>query len=237
VAATMFSGSAFAQRGGLPLVPKYSEGYNKRTGKLVEKTWNNEKHIRSELYDENNKTQIMILRSDSAKAYMVDPEKKTIMEFPTKQILSLAKTLGETDRNNKDEFIGKETIEGYECEHYITTITTISNGQTTITRRDSWWYQPYKMEIMSKQEALDAIVHRNIKLGAQPADLFELPKDYSMIDVNARMNNINNMFEQMKTLQNKQGTNNADKKAQDANKTQDQKMQDAMQMLKGLNKK
>jgi hypothetical protein len=201
LAATM--NSAFAQRGGLPLVPKYSEGYNKRTGKLEEKTWNNEKHIRSELFDENNKTQIMIFRSDSAKAYIVDPEKKTIMEFPTKQILSFAKTLGETDRSHKDEFIGKETIEGYECEHYVTTITTISNGQTSVTRRDSWWYAPYKMEIMSKEEALDAIVHRNIKLGAQPAELFDLPKDYKMINVNAEMKQMQNMLEQMKNLKKK----------------------------------
>ena len=195
------STSTFAQKGGLPLVPKYAEDYNKKTGELVGKTWTNEKHIRGELKLESGKTQIIIFRSDSAKAYMVDPEKKTIMEFPTEQVLSISKMLGETSRSSRDEFIGKETVEGYECEHYRTFLTIVKNGQTVTTVRESWWYPPYKMEIMSKEEGLDAVVSRNIKLGAQPAELFELPKDYKFINVNAEMNKVQDMMQNMQQMQ------------------------------------
>jgi hypothetical protein len=195
------SGNIYAQRGGLPLVPKYWEDYNTRTKELVAKMWSNEKHLRGELFHSNGTKSIMIFRSDSAKAYMIDPEKKTIMEFPTAQIKSFAQVLGETSRTSKEEFIGKETVESYECEHYRTALTTVTNGKTVTTYRDGWWYQPYKMEIKSKEEALDAVVSRNIKLGAQPASLFELPKDYKMINVNAEMDKVKNQMEQLKNMQ------------------------------------
>ena len=212
----IFVGNIFAQRGGLPLVPLYLEHYNQRTGNLESKMWNNEKHIRVESIVDG-KTQVMIYRSDSTKAYMVDDVKKTLTIFPAEKLI---KTF---DIKNTDEFIGKETIEGFECEHYRTKITETSpNGQISVSYRDSWWYVPYKMEIMSKEEGLDAVVSRNIKLGAQPSSLFELPKDYKIIDLNTKMKDVTKMLEGMQNNQ---------------NKTQEQKMEDMMKMLEGLNKK
>jgi hypothetical protein len=87
---------------------------------------------------------------------------------------------------------------------------------------------------MSRDEGLDAQVSRNIKLGAQPASLFELPKGYKVVNLGAGLNDINKMMEQM---QNQKGANDASKKTQDANKTEQQKMQEALKMLEGQNKK
>jgi hypothetical protein len=219
----LFANNTFAQKGGLPLVPLYLEHYNQRTEKLESKMWNNERHIRIESIVDG-KTEVMIYRSDSARAYMVDDAKKTLTVFPAKQ---LVKTF---DVKSTDEFIGKETVEGLECEHYRTKITeTLPNGQVRASFRDSWWYEPYKTEIKSKEEGLDVMISRNIRVGAQPASLFELPKGYKVVNMQEQLNDINKLLESMQKPQNPQGG----KTPQDAN----QQMQDALKMLEGLNKK
>jgi len=216
----LFAGSAFAQTGGLSLVPKYVEMYNLRTNRLESKMWNNENHLRIESVTDGI-TSVMICRSDSMKAYKVDDAKKTLTAFPLEQLGQMFSI------KSTNEFVGKETVEGFECEHYRTkTVQTAPNGSTTTTWRDSWWYAPYTMEIKCKEEGLDAQVSRNIKLGAQPASLFELPKDYRVVNLGNMMDDLNNMMEQMKTLQNQQGANDAD----------EQKAQDLLKMLEGLNK-
>jgi len=214
----LFVSNTFAQKGGLPLVPLYLEHYNQRTGTLESKMWNNERHIRIESVVDG-KTEVMIYRSDSTKAYMVDDAKKTLTIFPAANLIK------NFDIKNSDEFIGKETVEGFECEHYRTKITeTLPNGQIRSSFRDSWWYEPYKTEIMSKDEGLDVVVSRNIKLGAQPASLFELPKDYRVVNLGNMMDNLNNMMEQMQNLQIQPG----------ANPTQEQQMQDMLKLLEGI---
>ena len=90
----------------------------------------------------------------------------------------MAKLLGETSRTHKDEFIGRENVEGYDYEHYVTTMTTVNkNGQVSTTRRNSWWYEPYKTEIMSKEEGLDATIDRTILNSAHnPTTSLTCPK-------------------------------------------------------------
>jgi outer membrane lipoprotein-sorting protein len=177
---TVLSGSAFAQKSGLTLVPLYAEEYNRKTDKMTGKVWHSENNYRHESLVEGNT--VIIYRSDSAKLYMIHPQKKTVTVISMSQLPGLAKNLtGAKDVTTNDEFIGKENIEGYECNHLRTTNTIVDqNGKTSRYYRESWWYEPYKMEIMSKEEGLDHVVVRNIKPGAQSASLFELPKDYKM---------------------------------------------------------
>jgi hypothetical protein len=208
---TILPGSIFARKGGLSLVPLYAEEYNRRTDKMTGKVWYSENNYRQESLVEGNT--VIIYRSDSAKVYMIHhPQKKTITVISMSQLPGLAKNLtGAKDVTTADELIGRENIEGYECEHHRTTNTMVDqNGKTGRYYRDSWWYEPYKLEIMSKEEGLDAVVVRNIKLGQQPASLFELPKDY-------KMEAMPDVQKQMQDMQ--------------------QKMQDALKMLEGLNKK
>jgi hypothetical protein len=75
----------------------------------------------------------------------------------------------------------------------------------------------------------DVSIRRNIRQGPQPASLFEIPRDYRVMalptDVFAVPDAMQGATEQMRDMQN---SNN------DAGKTQEQKLQDAMQMLKNM---
>jgi hypothetical protein len=134
---------------------------------------------------------------------MLDPQQKTGTVISLAKLPGLAKNLtGAKDVTSKDEHIGKENIEGYECEHIRTQTTVVDqNGQNSYYYRESWWYEPYKLEIMSKEEALDAQILRNIKLGQQPASLFEIPKDYKIEDMPDLQKKMQDMQDKMQQMQ------------------------------------
>jgi hypothetical protein len=81
----------------------------------------------------------------------------------------MAARLGVKSAPLKKEFIGMETINGYECHHYR---HTSSDGY-----REDWIYEPLGIT-MQRMEANYVFVLNNLRQGPQPESLFELPADY-----------------------------------------------------------
>lgn len=163
--------------------PSYSEVYEKGSGKLRSKEWIMPDKMRVESFDPKGKSTIMIFRLDSAKIYMQIGD-GSWMALPLSRIKDgtfMGGSLNLTGNKSKRTHRGRETVEGYDCEHYyVETATSHENGTTSYSDKDEWVYEPYNMVIKESDMVNPGsyLVRRNIKLGTQPASLFELPKDY-----------------------------------------------------------
>jgi len=223
------------------VVPYYGEVYEDRSGgKLKCKMWvSAEGNYRQEVTD-NAGTFVNIFRRDSMTVYRLDMAKKTYMSFPFSQLSNSNSMFGmqmQESANTKAEFIGQETVEGKPCDHYrYTTVTRLANGQSETTIYDQWIYKPLNTWIRQTVGAYgsDPEVLRNIAQGQQPAHLFEIPRDFKGSSLPAGM--LEMMTGQSSQPANQQGANDANKKPQDANQTQEQKIQEALKMLEGMKK-
>jgi len=175
--------------------PHYCESYDVRTEKLTSKNWLSGEHVRGEMYDENGKmTQVMIYRADSAKTYIVDHDKKTCTVFPVSQQNGYSSLAGiTTTKTVKTEYIGEEIIEGRKCKHFRAVTSSsmnIGSGAPSTQVHDTWYDAETGIVIKQCQGAFCdfATVARNIKFGPQPAELFELPKGYEIVDLSGTLN-------------------------------------------------
>jgi hypothetical protein len=189
-----------------------------------------------------------IIRMDSAKMFTLYPETKTYTYWDLSAVMkdgnvaSLINSNGGNgimkDHQQEKEFLGMEVIEGYECKHYRYKLTTtLSNGATSVGYREGWFYEPLKIE-MQWEDGGEVFVIRNLKQGPQPASLFEIPKDYK----NATKTLSGNPLEEIEKMQEmlKEGMKGSDGKSTKQNsegKSEAEKIQDALQMLEGLNSK
>ena len=174
---------ATSAMGQIKTSPSYSEVYEKGSGKLRAKEWIMPDKMRVESYDPNGKCTIMIYRLDSAKVYTQIGD-GSWMAMPLSRVKDgtfMGGSLNLTRNKTKRTHRGKETVEGYDCEHYyVETATGHENGTISYSDKDEWVYEPYNMVIQESDMVNPGgyLVRRNIKLGSQPASMFELPKDY-----------------------------------------------------------
>jgi hypothetical protein len=234
------------------IIPHYGETCEKETGKLRGKTWMSPLGFRQESTADNGKTNVIIYRVDSAKVYRLDMEKKTWMAFSLSQLMdgtfSGIEAFERENHSVQRTLINQETVEGKACNHYrVATATALKGGTTDRADWEEWIYEPDRMWIQRSDDIRPGryLVHRNIVMGAQPAHLFEIPKDFkgSSLPAGGMMEMLTGKSKQ----QNQQDMNDAGKKAQDAkqqmnsaddpNKTDKQKLQEALKMLEGMNKK
>jgi len=167
------------------VVPYYGEYYEDRPGgKLKSKIWvSAEGNYRQEVTDKTG-TFVNIFRRDTMTVYRLDMAKKTYMSFPFSQFPNANSAFGikmQESANTKSEFIGQEEVEGKMCEHWrYTTTTVLTNGKSQITIYDQWIYKPLNTWIRQTvgPNGSDPEVLRNIVQGQQPANLFEIPKDF-----------------------------------------------------------
>ena len=175
---------ATSAMGQIKTSPSYSEIYEKGSGKLRSKEWIMPDKMRVESYDPKGKCSIMIYRADSAKIY-TQIGNGSWLAIPLSSVKAgtfMGGSLNITGNNSKRKFRGQETVEGYDCNHYyVETATSHENGTTSYSDKDEWVYEPYHMVIQESDMVNPGgyLVRRNIKLGTQPASLFELPKDYN----------------------------------------------------------
>ena len=140
--------------------------------------------MRVESYDPNGMCTIMIYRADSAKIY-TQIGNGSWLAIPLSSVKAgtfMGGSLNITGNKSKRTHRGQETVEGYDCNHYyVETATSHENGTTSYSDKDEWVYEPYNMVIQESDMVNPGgyLVRRNIKLGTQPASLFELPKDYN----------------------------------------------------------
>jgi hypothetical protein len=230
----------------------YGEIYEKETGKPRGKEWfSSDGSARMEYPSENGTTSIAIVRRDSMAAYILRPANKTYIRLDIGAIidgLGAGKLLGieafETESSDVERvFRGTEVIDGVECNHYFVQRVDVLKGGSTSSANWDEWINP--ADNIWRQHSDDIrpgsyLVKRNIRIGAQPSNLFAIPRDYQAINI--PVGGMLEMFmgggtdkdesDQMKNLQNQ--LEKLNQIGNDPTKTQEQKLQDAMKMFQQL---
>jgi hypothetical protein len=237
------------------VVPHYAETYEEETGKLAFKLWaSSRRNFRQEMPHDDGTTMTVIFRVDSAKFYLLSAEKKTYMSFSRSQAgagkLWGIEAMETASRSYEKKFLGRETIEGYDCAHNrITQTSTSKTGVKEGVITEEWFYEPYKLAIRNTDIARGHgyWIKRNIRVGEPAASLFEIPRDYQGMAVPA-----GGLLEMMtgKTESDlkpawddanskaKSKVNKVDEIKNDPNKTEQQKIIEMLNQMGGsLNKK
>jgi hypothetical protein len=255
--------SAQAQNANSKIKVSYSGTHYRSNGKLYSKDWvsvdGGNLRARNESIDEQTgETRIFIYRQDSAKFYLLNPENKKAMVLPMSQIKgginSLVGLDVEKSETKKLELLGTDIIEGFECKHYLSTsISTMKNGTENAGCFEYWLYEPLGVQMQHKEGCgyTPVITLKNFKQGPQPDALFEIPKGYQMTEL--PVGGLMEMFTGKSRAENqkdadqfeqdaKKATDELGKKFEDLQKNSEgkseaEKIQDALQMLEGLNSK
>lgn len=144
---------------------------------MMGKMFSQSDKVRHEFSEEGRKA-ISIMRVDKKVIWMVMPEEKMYMEMPfgpQEQVMA-SKVEGEVER----KLVGTDTIDGHPSEKYL--ITYKSQGQTHKVYQ--WIAKDLKFPI--KTEAVDgkwSMEFKNVRLGSQAANLFEIPQGYQKFDM------------------------------------------------------
>ncbi len=155
----------------------------------------------------DGKERISICRSDSMAiyTYYVGENKGEVIPIEgVKDFISVStrEKKGGTRTSDK-KVIGTEIIEGYECVHYYTTITTtFPNGTTETGCVDEWIYEPLGITMQTKAVCgFDTpITLKNLQIGEQPAQLFEIPKDIKFSNLFGNLKEMENMMNSLEDL-------------------------------------
>lgn len=152
-----------------------------KTGKV----YSNGKMIRMEM-KAGEHLQIMIVRLDKKKIWMLNPGSKEYTEMPvTKPELADPRSEAMLMRNATKKELGTETVSGYSCRK--TAYVTKSGPKGMATR---WYSQkldwPVKTHVQMPDGRTFTQELRNIKLGNQASSLFEIPKGYKVVAVPTR---------------------------------------------------
>jgi hypothetical protein len=234
------------------VVPHYSEVYEERPGgKLLTKEWvSAEGNFRQEGTKDGDGTYIHIFRRDSMMMYVLDPAKKTVMTMAWSQISDPNKMFGmkmTESENTKAEFIKTENVEGYECDYWKYTTTTVTTtGHRETTYYHQWMYKPLNTWIRQSTDVYgrDPHIKRNIAQGAQAASLFTVPRDYKrmalptsgLLEMITGKSKAENQKAADEVKQSADGLNDKLKEI-DRNPDQGQQLQDALKLLNESQKK
>ncbi|MDR1222600.1 MAG: DUF4412 domain-containing protein [Tannerella sp.] len=228
-------------------IPLYSEVFDEHTNKLSSREWRSaEGHLRQETPRNDGTFKVTVYRADSLKFYEIVERTKIVAELPLSKQLTPGQMVEVVkDAGSTRELTGRETIEGYDCAVYrITKHRTLANGQSESSYHTEWYYEPLDL-VICYVESLNVmnLITRNIVQGAQPAHLFEIPRDYKWFDTSAAMEQMRDQFDAMKNAAEmlKQGQQEQNRKLDeiknDPNKTEQQKIIEALKMMGSEKKK
>ncbi len=122
---------------------------------------------------------VLINRRDKNGSWLLMPEMKMFMEIPSKQFQQQTGSHAKVIENKK---VGSETLDGHKVDKYRTIVEDADGGRG----EGYYWITqdgiPLKMEMDliqdgKKQHMVTEL--KKLKIGAQPATLFEVPAGYS----------------------------------------------------------
>ena len=148
----------------------------KMTGKIFSKGEKSRMEMGSQ-----GQRMIMISRMDKKVVWNIMPDQKMYMEMPINPKKSVPRTeiKGEIDRKQ----IGKETIDGHPSIKYL---VTFKDGAETM-QVHQWMATDIKFPVKSADINNKWIQEfKNIKMGAQPDSLFEIPAGYNKMQLPAK---------------------------------------------------
>jgi len=190
-AATAFAGT----------IKEYSADWvDVQTGQVAAKIAATEKKMRVETKrDKSGKGAegAVILRLDQGKAYVLEADSKTYLEFPLKGDKMAPEALSSlvpgATYEQKMEKLGTETVSGYQAEKFKITATVNVMGMTHTSTSLAWMAKEFDWALRSQNN--DKVQEmRNIKVGAQPATLFEIPAGYKKnVEFEEMMKQMNNL--------------------------------------------
>lgn len=185
--AALANGAAWGQK------PFYGEWCYKSSGELIYKVWDNGKVTRSEMPPKKNASSFVCLIFGKDSVCMIFPQKKFCAVFKGDEMKKQAQNMNafgmevETvSSSGKKEFIKSEMVSGFMCKHYrITNTTVVSNktlGETVeSTGGTEVWETPEISHLIQEAGPVGVTILKNIVVGAQPAHLFTIPKDYKRV--------------------------------------------------------
>lgn len=124
--------------------------------------------------------------------YVIDHKSKTITKLDLRKTFKGGKGFGDrlvtqmkgspVSSNTKVVYLEDESIDGVLCRHYVAYVSS-SDGSMN-SDREVWehpeWGIPLKVVTAASKEFTE--IYRNFEIGPQPKELFELPRNYRMID-------------------------------------------------------
>lgn len=119
-----------------------------------------------------------IARRDTGILWTLYPSKKQYMERPLDPKYIQNDPTVDPPGMIKKEKIGAEQVNGYQCTKYRITVEAPRTGQTTVI---SWFADALGLAVRSEFSGITTEL-RNIQLGPQPANLFELPAGYQKVE-------------------------------------------------------
>ena len=156
------------------------------------KLWSSKDKMRVENTFEGKK---MITIVDGDITYMYNPEENVAMKFSGKNLPTGMEGKPEhpsdyQDNIVKDSIKSLETVvyEGVKCR--VITFVDKEDGATAKMWLREDYGLPMKQEVVSKKGEKMTIEYKNMKIGAQAADLFKLPAGVKVQDMNAMMQNM-----------------------------------------------
>ncbi|MCL2473439.1 MAG: DUF4412 domain-containing protein [Alphaproteobacteria bacterium] len=170
-----------------------------KTGQVVGKYYVTEKKIRVDSSNEKGGGNVIsIIRMDQDKMYALQ-EDKTYMEIPFKGTVTDLESIGTQMMGGiapqrKVENLGSETVSGYKAEKSKVTTTMNMMGQTFTTTAHEWKAKEFDMPLRTQTDKGETMEMRNIKVGAPPASVFEIPAGYT------RNVEMENMMKQMRKM-------------------------------------
>jgi outer membrane lipoprotein-sorting protein len=154
--------------------------------------WSNKDKMRVENTFEGKK---MITIVDGDITYMYNPEENVAMKFSGKNLPAGMEGKPEhpsdyQDNMVKDSLKSLETVvyEGVKCR--VITFVDKEDGATAKMWLREDYGLPMKQEVVSKKGEKMTIEFKNMKIGAQSADLFKLPAGVKIQDMNEIMKNM-----------------------------------------------
>ena len=151
---------------------------------------------RAEAEDEEGEKSITIFRYDKEVLWILIPAEKKYMEqkLSMEQIIAAATELGkELEKKEYDlkvwkKIVGSEKVSGILCDKYKITTKYTYDKKTYTNTMYQWISRRYK-ELGMKTVFEDGSYSylKNVKIGKQPAYLFEIPKGYEKMKMGGFM--------------------------------------------------
>jgi len=158
--------------------------------KMSGKMWLAGKKMKSEM-KMDNMTMITLIDGDNNVAYTYNPAQGMAIKVPIDNNLKTADTPDKFTKNvdaAKLKEIETTTYEGVKCR-VVLSQDADGKTQTKMWIREDYGI-PMRVEVTGADGSQMVMMYKNLKVGAQPADVFQLPTGVKMMDMGEMMKNL-----------------------------------------------
>ena len=139
---------------------------------------------RMEQLGEGADAPVVIVRMDKKAQWVLMPEEKMYMESVVKEG-DPAAGMGKAGPTGKvvEKDLGSETVNGYLCRKKEVTSESTFQGRVVKHVTTVWQAEEFDFPVRTRDQDGSVTEMRNIKTGAQPASLFEIPAGFAKMSM------------------------------------------------------